>query len=109
MALLATQNIVTTGLAASYAAASGGGDTAVPSSTAFLHVKNGGGSSINVTIATPATVDGDLTVQDRVVAVPNGADRFIALPDAIFRDPTTGLASISYSGVTSVTVAVLTR
>ncbi|HEX6468617.1 MAG TPA: hypothetical protein VF069_05925 [Streptosporangiaceae bacterium] len=108
MALLATQYPTTQGTVVTYAAASGGGgDTFVPADNAVLHVKNGGGSSTNVTLATPSTVDGDLTVQDRVVAVANGADKFIRIPPAIYRDASTGVGTVTYSVTTSVTVAVI--
>lgn len=109
MALLTVQNITRSGLAPSYSAAAGGGDTIPsPDSETFLHVRNGGGSAITVTIATPGTVLGDLAVADVSVSVPAGGERMIGpLPYAHFADPATGNASISYSSVTSVTVAAI--
>lgn len=109
MATLTTQNISTTGLVPTYAAAAGGGDAMVADSTSFLHVKNGSGGSITVTLVTPATVDTNLAVGDRAVVVTAGTDQMIAVPDSLYRDPTTGLASITYSGVTSLTVAAIRR
>lgn len=106
MALLSTQAIPTTGVNPSLTAAAGGGDTATPGTNVFLYVNNGGGSSITVTLVTPATVDGNLGVDDRTVSVTNGQSRFIKLDSNYYRDPTTGLVSITYSGVTSVTVGV---
>lgn len=106
MALLATQSITYTGLTPAMASAAGGGDTFTPTNNQFLEVVNGGGGSITVTVSTPATYRG-LAVADLSVSVTNGQRRFIRLgpPDAVM-DPTTGLGSITYSGVTSVTVGV---
>lgn len=109
MATLTTQNITTTGTVVSYAAATGGGDAMVADSTSFLHAKNGSGGPITVTLVTPATVDNTLAVGDRAVVIAAGTDQMIAVPDSLYRDPTTGLASITYSGVTSLTVAAIRR
>lgn len=77
----------------------------------ILLVNNGGAGSINVTVQTPATVDG-LAVAEQVVAVAAGQMRAIGP----FR-PTTydrpvgavdaGLVYVDFSGVTSVTCACL--
>lgn len=104
MATLTMQPVPDTGVAPAYAAANAGGDKCVAGNGVFLHVKNGGASPITVTLATPGTVQG-LAIADRAVSVPNAGERMIAVPD-LYRDPADGgLASISYSGVTSVTVA----
>jgi hypothetical protein len=109
MATLTTQSISTTGLVATYAAATSGGDAMIADSTSFLHAKNASGGSITVTLVTPATVDTTLAVGDRAIVVAAGTDAMIAVPDSLYRDPTTGLASITYSGVTSLTVAAIRR
>lgn len=108
MALLATQTVVRTGLAPSYSAAAGGGDTFNPSPESFLHVKNGSGAPITVTVVTPGATGG-LAIADVSVSVPaTTGDRMIGpLPGSLFADPTTGLGSITYSGVTSLTVAIV--
>jgi hypothetical protein len=106
VALLSTQAIPTTGVAPSLSAAAGGGDTAVPGTNVFLYVNNGGGSPITVTLVTPETVDSDLAVGDREVTVTNGTAKFIKLDSNYYRNPSTGLANITYSGVTTVTVGV---
>src|SRR4051812_26949707 len=85
--------------------ASAGGDQCATGSGVLLHVVNGDASSHTVTLATPTTVDG-LAVADRAVVVPASQDAYIPMID-LYRDPSTGLASITYDGVTSVTVAVL--
>lgn len=109
MALLATQSVALTGLAPAYAAAAGGGDTFAPDKDTLLHVKNASGAPISVTIITPRTDPVGNAVADVVVSVPaTTGDRMIGpFPAEIFADPTTGVANITYSGVTSLTVAIV--
>lgn len=105
MATLTVQSIVAAGLNPSYAAAAGGGDEFANDGSSFLHVVNGGGGAINVTLATTQTVDG-LAVADQVVNVPAGEDRMIGpLRRGLFNDAG-GLVQVTYDGVTSVTVGV---
>lgn len=108
MATLTTQTIVAAGLDPTYAAASGGGDKVQPGSHTFLHVINGGGASITVTLATPGNYYANVANPDLVVTVGASSEQMIPVPSAPFGDPAdSGLASIAYSGVTSVTVAAL--
>lgn len=108
MADLIAQEIDLDGLAAAYSAASVGGDTLTPNIDVFLHVKNGGGSSINVTVVTPNLAAGGLAIADSVTAIPAASDRFIGpFPAKHFARSSDGKADITYSAVTSVTVAVL--
>jgi hypothetical protein len=106
MADLTKQTIDQDGLNPSYLAANAS-DKFVPGDRTFLHVKNGGGSSINVTIVTPKT-EGDLAVADQVVAVPNAGERLIGpFPPRLFGDDAdAGKTTVNYSGTTSVTAAV---
>jgi hypothetical protein len=49
----------------------------------------------------------DLLARDRVVSVPAGGERMIGpLSGSKYRNATTGVASITYSGVTSLTLGV---
>ena len=105
MATLATQVIPHGGAAPTYASASGGGDKGTPGDGVMLHVKNGDSGSHTVTLAIPGEVDG-LSVSSRVVTVSAGSAKFIPLV-SLYEDPSTGLASWAYDGVTSVTVAVI--
>lgn len=109
MATLVTQNITTAGILPTYTAAAGGGDAMIADSTSFLHVKNGTASPMTVTLVTPATVDTTLTVADRAITVGANSEQMISVPDSLYRDPTTGLAAITYSLATSVTVAAIRR
>lgn len=110
MALLATQSIVRAGLAPSYAAAAGGGDTFTPGTDTFLHVKNASGGAITVTIVTPRTDAYGNAIADNAISVPaTTGERMIGpFPYEAYADPTTGLANITYSGTTSLTIGAFT-
>lgn len=71
-----------------------------------LHVKNGGGSSITVTIITPLTVNG-LAVADRTVTVAAGGETVISLGVDNAYQQADGTAYVDFSSATSVTVAVI--
>lgn len=104
MATIATQLVTHAGIAGSFAAASAGGDACATGAGMVLVVKNGDSVSHTVTLATPGTVDG-LAISDRTVTVAAGDEEYIGVPD-LFKDPATGLATVTYDAVTSVTVAV---
>lgn len=103
---LTPQQIGRTGLAPSYVSADGANQNAfLNDGRTFLHVKNGGGSSITVTIDTPITVDGVLAVGNLAVGVTNGQERIIGpFPPNIYNQ-TDGKVYVDWSAVTSVTVA----
>ena len=104
---LMVQQIARLGLNPTYSAADGSNQNAFANDgRTFLHVKNGGGSSINVTIDTPGTVDG-LAVTNLVVAVPNAGERIIGPFPANVYNQSDGMAYVDWSAVTSVTVAAL--
>lgn len=106
MATVATQNPGLTGITPTVANASGGGDRVSPGTR--LHVINGGGSSINLTLAVIAKVR-DLTAGSgsRVIACPNGTVptglKIIDLPADLYADPADGLVGLAWSATTSVT------
>ena len=110
MALIAPQLLVETGVAPSFAAATGGGDTCAPGDKTFLVVKNGGGAPITVTLAAfPDTAPWGAAIPDPTVSVPAAGERWIGpLRGSSYANASTGLVGISYSGVTSVTVGVFT-
>ncbi|MFM9643560.1 hypothetical protein [Streptomyces turgidiscabies] len=78
------------------------GDTALVGSGRFLYVANGDATSKTVTLATSGTVKG-LAIADATVVVAAGKHAIIPLAD-VYRGAT-GRAAITYSAVTSVTVA----
>jgi hypothetical protein len=76
----------------------------------MLEVVNGGGSPITVTLVVPAarTFEPNVAITSPAVVVANATTRWIGPVDAgTFTDPVTGLCSITYSGVTTVTVAAV--
>jgi hypothetical protein len=110
MALLTAQSVVTGGLEATYAAATGGGDTVVPDDHTVLHYKNASGGDITITLVCESSCSfgSGTPTHDRVVVCTAGEERFIPTgPASRFADATTGLVSITYSGVTSLTVAAI--
>lgn len=111
MATLSTQTVVPAGITPTYAAASAGGDKVVPADHVFLVVKNGGASSVTVTVDDPnsqspsgaAAFNPDLSV-----SVGAATEKWIGpLTAARFAAAADGLAAVTYSGVTSVTVAAV--
>lgn len=108
MAALTVVSASATGATVSMVAAAGGGDTFVNDGDAVLIVTNGGGGSINVTITPASTTPQGYTISPVVVAVAAGATKYIGPFDKnTFNNPTTGAVSVTYSGVTTVTVGVL--
>jgi len=106
MATLTVQEVARTGLAPTYGAAAGGGDAIPNDGRTMLHIKNGGGASINLTVVTQATVLGN-AVADDVIAVPNGQERMVGpFPPGVYND-VNQLVQLTYSGVTTVTVAAI--
>ncbi|MDX3353893.1 hypothetical protein PV703_11345 [Streptomyces sp. ME01-24h] len=105
MAALTTKVVPLGGAAVTYTSAAGGGDTCQTGAGVLLLVKNGDASSHTVTLVTPGTING-LAIADRQVTVAAGAEQAIPVSND-YRSPSTGRASITYDGVTSVTVAVI--
>jgi hypothetical protein len=104
MTLLAVTPLdLTTGLGPTLIAAAGGGDTVKAAPNNVLEVANGSGSSINVTITVPRTLDTGVAYPSKVYAVAAGARAKIPVP-LLFADPVTGLVAIAYSLATTVTV-----
>jgi hypothetical protein len=113
MATLTVQEIdLTTGLAPTYATAGAGGDEYANDGKTYLHVKNGGGAPITVTVAAQqATVDdpqfGRIVPANRAFTVTNGAERIIPYVASGGYNNANGRVAVTYSAVTSVTVAAI--
>lgn len=106
MANLTVETFLVAGINPTFVAASAGGDTFVNNGTTYLFVKNSGGSPIDVTVDSVAQCnygfDHNLTV-----SVAAGTTQKIGpLSPNRFNDITSKVA-VSYSAVTSVTVATL--
>lgn len=81
-------------------------DNFVNDGRTVLHVTNGSGGSLTVTIVTPNTSDG-LAVADRTVTIPNGEERVIGpFPRTVYNDGD-GKVTVQFSATTSVTCQVL--
>lgn len=105
MALLTTQQVPIDGLNPVLTAAAGGGDTFRPQPSSWVVVKNGGGASITATFVVPGSLETGDAYPDKAITVTNGQERWVPADD-VFTDKATGLGSITYSGVTTVTVGV---
>lgn len=112
MAELTLQAITATGLEPVYSAVSASDTVKVNTAQRnFLHVKNGSGGSVNVTIEavkTSARVPGVgvVTVGDLVVAVPAAEERMIGPITEAYLEPD-GEATVKFSGTASVTAAAI--
>lgn len=109
MAAITIQNIVAAGVAPSFVAAAAADTVAVVGDERILvHVANGSGDSINVTIPaedTPQTIAGfgSVAMSDLVVAVAAGAEKIIGPIPRGYVDAATGTAAVNYSATTDVT------
>lgn len=110
MATLTTQSIVRTGLTPSYASAAGGGDACEVGDDIFLHYKNTNAATRTVTLAIPsgASTYAGVTYTNTSVTVPaTTGDKMIGpLAAGLYKDPTTGMVTITYDAVTNLTVGV---
>lgn len=101
---LSVQNVSVAGLTLAASAANVDGHTVPAGDCDFIIVINGSGGSINVTIPTPGTIDGE-PIADRVVAVAAGASKIIGRFRSRVFAQTDGTIHIDFSAVTTVTVA----
>lgn len=111
MAALPVQQIVKAGTAPSFAAATVTvGDTvANPDDRTYVHVKNASGSPITVTVSDPGlTASGNSPTLATVSVPATTGERLIPVPAAA-ADPSTGLATVICSAVTSVTIGAFRR
>jgi len=78
-----------------------------PASRYLVHVKNGSGASINVTLDDQSTgpVGATSYNPDVVVAVPAAGERMILVDSLRFRDPN-GNVNIAFSATATVTYAI---
>lgn len=88
-------------------AAAAGGDTFANDGATFFVVKNAGAGSVTVTFTVTATYIG-LTVSNVAVAVTNDSKEYMIgpFPQAAFNN-SSGVVSVAYSGVDTVTVAAV--
>lgn len=107
MAILATQAVALAGLNPTYSTAAGGGDKVECGDRNFIHVKNGAGAPVTVTLTSTATVRGQVAA-NVTVSVPAAGERLIGpLQPDLLLNQSDGLCAVGYSSATSVTVASL--
>lgn len=104
MATRNAESVGVAGLAATYYAATAGGDKVKPGVT--LIVKNTNGASRTLTLVTPGTVYGQ-AIADQAITVPaTTGERIVAVPREGFTG-SDGLVPLAWSADTGVTFAVL--
>lgn len=113
MALYATQSVSTAGTPPTFASVAAS-DTAVGGQGACLIVRNTSASSINVTLVTPGNLGTGDAYPDHVVACGAGTGAGNVVPTEVwlpisadYTDPTTGLATVTYSAQTNIKAAVV--
>lgn len=104
MAILNTQTVTSSGITPAVVTPAGGGDKVQVGTK--MRVANNNGSSITVTMTTHQLVDGDLAVTDRVLTVPNAANRYIEA-SALYRNPTDGYVDVLCSATTGVAIELI--
>ena len=104
---LSVQTIAQAGIEPSYEAANADGEAVPNNGLMFIHVKNGGGSQITVTIQTPVAYDG-LALEDQTVTIDAGDEKMIGPFSTRFNQAggtDKGKVYVDFSAVTSVTIA----
>lgn len=95
------------GTLVTFTAADVTGNTFSANGRGILLVKNGSGGSINVTVVIPGNDAYGQPRPDVVIAVAAAAEKAIGPFPQDVVDPATGSILVTYSAVTSVTVAML--
>src|SRR5262245_696832 len=104
MATLTTQAITRAGPTPTYAAVAGGGDACEVGDDIFLHFKNTNAATYTVTLAIPSSASAypNVTYTNPQVTIPaTTGDKMIGPVSNLFRDVTTGLCQITYTGTTT--------
>lgn len=113
MATLTVQKPAATPVDISYAACAAGGDKFLNDGKTQIHIKNASAGAITVTFTAGASnantcnfgVTG--TAHQRQEVIPAGANRLIGFFDKDRYNDTDGYVNMTYSGVTTLTIAVL--
>lgn len=103
---LTLQSMVNSGLEATYAAANVDGNYFQNNGNVFLHIINGSGGDITVTIDSPTECDQGET-HDIAVVVTAGEERMIGPFNSNRFNDDDGRVQVTYSGVTSLTAAAI--
>lgn len=101
----AVQPFVTDGLAAAYTAPTANNDQVANNGRRMVHVKNGSGSSLTVTVNIGGAINGH-SPTGVAVAIAAGADKFLG-PFPASYNQSDGNVYLDYSAVATITRAVL--
>lgn len=104
MALLTATQITRAGVTKTLVAANAGGDTYDNSLSPYVELNNGSGASITVYAA--VYVDGQTIIQGRAWVIGAGLRVAIAPMTASYSNPADGKVSLTYTGVTTLTVGI---
>jgi hypothetical protein len=106
MTILNVLRVNQNGANPAFVAASSTGDEFPNDGKTMFHVKNSGAASITITVnsSQPCNYGFD---HDHTVTVPNGGERMIGPFDRTRFNNSVGNVEVSYSAVTSVTVAAI--
>lgn len=107
MATIPIQTFSKDGVVITAGAAAEAGDQFPNNGKTLYKVINGDGSSTNVTITPQNTVNG-LTLAPVIVAVAGGATKYLGPYEPQYFNNSSGRAVVTYSSVTSLTVAAVT-
>lgn len=107
MATLTAQQIDTSGIAPSYAAADVAGDVFAHAADVFVHIKNGDASSHTASVVSQFTDSPGISAANLDITVPAGEERMFGPFNGRVFANSDGNVEITYDDVTSVTVAVL--
>jgi hypothetical protein len=97
---------ITSGSAVTYQSADGDGDHYRASSQARLHIRNGGGAPITLTVHSQLACSQGST-HDTTAVIGAGTDEILGPYDAARYADADGFVQLTYSGVTSLTVTVI--
>jgi hypothetical protein len=106
MAVVAPQAVSLTGLAATYNAASAGGDEVPADGRTVLHVKNASAAAVTLTVVTPGNLPTG-AIPDAIVNVPAGGERFCGPFSNDLFGNAQNRAGLTWSATASVTFAAL--
>ncbi len=106
MATIAVTTVSTAGVAPpTFVAANAGGDQFSNNGKTLYEVKNGSGSPITVTFVRQKTCDQGVLHTTTVSVPATTGDRIVGPFDASIFNDANGFVQVTYSGVTSLTVA----
>jgi hypothetical protein len=104
--LIVVQQLVNTGLAATYEAANVDGNFFTNNGKSCMHIKNGSAVSITATLTSQKADNFGIT-HNEVVTVPATSEVVINYMSKKRFNDTNGYVQVAYSAITTVTVAVL--